>query len=209
MDRELPNPIHRENRGGLEAEAERGELSLEPVQGGLRWSLPVELWARAGIGRLAVSCGVGGPRPRVQVTLRTELHIDEDWGLRTHTTPGERQWSRRCLLSFLNLDMTSRIDPHVARAQAQAAETIDEAASRIDLRSMPERIRPLLSYPLELEQEGEADSRLRLPVKPEGLRVVDLDGGTEVLRAAPRAHFLFTSRFVSAAPRPLPPPSKE
>lgn len=212
VDRELPNPIHRENGRRLQAEAERGELKLEPVQGGLLWTLPVELWARAGLGRLSVTCGVDEPRPHVDVTLRTELHIDEEWGLTTRTTPGEREWSRRCQVSFLNIDVTSRIDPHVARAQTQAAEKIDEAASQLDLRTSLDRIWPLLSYPLELEQEGDADTRLRLLVQPEGLRVVNLtpdDTGGLRLRAALRGHFLITSRFVSAPPQALPAPGVE
>lgn len=212
VDRELPNPIHRENGRRLQAEAERGELKLEPIQGGILWTLPVEFWARAGLGRLGVSCGIDEPRPHVDVTLRTELRIDEAWGLTTRTTPGEREWSRRCQLSFLNIDVTSRIDPHVQEAQAQAAEKIDEAASQIDIRTMLDRVWPLLSYPLELEQEGEADARLRLLVQPEGLRVVDLtsdETGGLRLRAALRGHFLLTSRFVSAAPQALPAPGVE
>ncbi len=210
-DRELPNPIHRENGRRLQAEAERGELRLEPVEDGLLWTVPVELWARAGLGPLRVTCGVDEPRPHVDVTLRTELHIDEEWGLTTRTTAGEREWSRPCRVSFLHIDVTSRIDPHVERAQTQAAEKIDEAASQIDLRTMLDRIWPLLSYPLELEQEGEADQRLRLLVQPEGLRVVELVGDDAALRlrAALRGHFLITPRFVSAPPQPLPAPGVE
>jgi hypothetical protein len=209
LDRELPNPIHREERPRLEAEAHRGDLRLEPGQGALRWTLPVELWAKARLGPLRFSCGVGEPRPHVDVTLRTEMVIGDDWSLTTETTPGPRQWSRRCRVSFLNIDVTSILDPHIERAQRQAATRIDRETARFDLPSVVEQIWPLLAFPAELESEGEADERLRLLLRPEGLRVSELTGDSDALELKVRVlgRFLITPRFVSSPPPPVPPPS--
>lgn len=209
LDRELPNPIHREERPRLEAEAHRGDLRLEPGPGALRWVLPVELWAKARLGPLRFSCGVGEPRPRVDVSLRTEMVLGDDWTLTTHTTPGPRQWSRRCRVSFLSIDVTSILDPHIERAQRQAAERIDQETARFDLPAVVERIWPLLSFPAELEQSGEANERLRLLLRPDALRVSELTGDAEALelRVAVLGRFLITSRFVSSPPGEPPPPT--
>ncbi len=210
LDRELPNPIHREERRRLEAEAHRGDLRLEPGRGALLWTLPVELWAKARLGPLRFSCGVDEPRPHVDVTLRTQMVIGDDWSLTTETTPGPRQWSRRCRVSFLNIDVTSILDPHIARAQRQAATRIDRETARFDLPTVVERIWPLLAFPAELESEGEADERLRLLLRPDGLRVSELTGDAEALelRVAVLGRFLITPRFVSSPPPPVPPPSE-
>lgn len=210
LDRELPNPIHREERRRLEAEAHRGELRLEPGQGALRWTLPVELWAKAHLGPLRFSCGVNEPRPHVDVTLRTEMRIDDDWSLTTETSPGPRQWSRRCRVSFLDIDVTSMIDPHIARAQREAAERIDAETARFDLATVVERVWPLLAFPVELERTGAADERLRLLLRPEGLRISELTGDAAALelKVAVLGRFLVTPRFVSSPPPPLPPPSE-
>ncbi len=210
VDRELPNPIHRESGGRLEAEAIRGDLRLEPGHGALVWTLPVELWARASLGPMRFSCGIDEARPHVDVTLRTELLIDDEWNLATETTPGPRQWSRRCRVSFLNIDVTSMIDPHIARAQERAARQIDEETARVDLRSALEQVWPLLFFPLELESGAAAEDRLRLLLRPEGLRVAELTGDQRALRldVGVRGRFLVTSRFPTSPPAPLPPPGE-
>lgn len=209
LDRELPNPIHREERPRLEAEAHRGDLRLEPGDGALLWTLPVELWAKAHLGPLRFSCGVNEARPHVDVTLRTELVIGDDWTLTTNTMPGPRQWSRRCRVSFLNIDVSGILDPHIERAQRQAAERIDEETARFDLPTVVERIWPLLAFPVELEQNGQANERLRLLLRPEGLRISELTGDASALelKVAVLGRFLVTPRFVSSPPPPLPPPS--
>ena len=211
VDRQLPNPLHREDSRRLRAEAERGELRIEPGQGGLLWTLPVELWAQARLGPLRFSCGVNEPRPRVLVRWRTELRIDDEWNLGTETIPGEREWSRPCQVSFLNIDVTSMIDSHVAEAQARAARRIDQEASRLDLRSALEKLWPMLSFPVELEREGAATDRLRLLLQPQSLRVAELTGDASELRlrVAVLGRFLATSRFVSSPARALPPPGEE
>ncbi len=209
LDRELPNPIHREERPRLEAEAHRGDLRLEPGDGALLWTLPVELWAKAHLGPLRFSCGVNEARPHVDVTLRTELVIGDDWALTTNTTPGPRQWSRRCRVSFLNIDVSGILDPHIERAQRQAAERIDEETARFDLPTVVERVWPLLAFPVELEQNGQANQRLRLLLRPEGLRISELTGDAAALelKVAVLGHFLVTPRIVPSPPPALPPPS--
>ena len=153
------------------------------------------------------SCGIDEARPHVDVTLRTELLIDDEWNLATETTPGPRQWSRRCRVSFLNIDVTSMIDPHIARAQERAARQIDEETARVDLRSALEQVWPLLFFPLELESGAAAEDRLRLLLRPEGLRVAELTGDQRALRldVGVRGRFLVTSRFPTSPPAPLPP----
>ena len=205
VDRELPNPIHRQNDSQLQAEATRGALSLTPVQGGIQWTLPVELWARARLGPIRVSCGIDEARPQVSVTLRTELRIDEEWNLGTATTPGPLRWSRPCRVSFLNIDVSSMIDPHIARAQQQAARAIDSEAARIPLAELAHRIWPLLFFPLEL------GGGQRVLMQPEGLRIAELNGDESalVLRVGAAGRFRITQRMVSTPPRPLPPPMED
>lgn len=208
VDRELPNPIHRERTSRLEAEAVRGPLRVEPGGGGLLWTVPVEFWARASWGPLRFSCGLDGARPHVDVRLRTELRIDDEWNLGTTTTAGSRQWSRRCTVSFLNIDVTSMIDPHVADAQAQAAREIDSQAARFDLRGLLTRAWPMLTVPVDLESAGEPPERLRFAMRPVGLRVDGLSGDAAELRlrVAVVGRFMITSRFRAAPAGALPAP---
>ncbi len=186
----------------------RGPLRLEPGGGGLLWTVPVEFWARASWGPLRFSCGLDGARPHVDVKLRTELRIDDEWNLGTTTTAGSRQWSRRCTVSFLNIDVTSMIDPHVADAQAQAAREIDAQAARFDLRGLLAQAWPMLTVPVDLSSEGEPQERLRFAMRPVGLRVDGLSGDASELRlrVAVVGRFMITSRFRAAPAGALPPP---
>jgi hypothetical protein len=205
IDREFPNPIHRERSSRLQAEAVRGVLRLEPGNGGLLWTVPVEFWARASIGPLRFSCGVGAPRPQVDVTLRTELRIDETWNLSTATTAGRRRWSRRCTVSFMNIDVTSMIDPHIAEAQARAAREIDAQAANFDLRQLLTQAWAMSAVPLDLHTSGDP---LRFGMVPMGLRVGALSGDvTELrLRLAVVGRFWIAPRIRFALAGALPPP---
>jgi hypothetical protein len=205
VDREFPNPIHREQSSRLQAEAVRGALRLEPRNGGLLWTVPVEFWARASIGPLRFSCGVGAPRPQVDVTLRTELRIDNAWNLSTTTTAGRRRWSRRCTVSFMNIDVTSMIDPHIAEAQARAAREIDSQAELFDLRPLLMQAWAMAAIALDLHTSGDA---LRFGMVPVGLRVGALSGDvTELrLRLAVVGRFWIAPRVRFALAGALPPP---
>ncbi|MFK8002519.1 MAG: DUF4403 family protein [Polyangiales bacterium] len=205
LDREFPNPIHRERSSRLQAEALRGPLRLEPGDGGLLWTVPVEFWARASVGPLRFSCGVGARRPQVDVTLRTELRIDDAWSLATVTTAGRRRWSRRCRVSFLSIDVTSMIDPYVAEAQARAAREIDAQAANFDLASVLTQAWALSAIPLDLDA---ADPALRLGMQPVGLRVDALSGdATQLrLRLAVVGRFWIGPRIPFHVAGALPPP---
>ena len=102
------------------------------------------------------------------------------------------------------------VDPHIAEAQQRAARQIDEETAKIDLRSALDQVWPLLFFPLELEQGAAAEERLRLLLRPEGLRVAELTGDASALRldVAVRGRFLVTSRFASSPPTALPPPGE-
>lgn len=206
LDQEFPNPIHRERSSRLQAEAVRGPLRLEPSDGGLLWTVPVEFWARASVGPLRFSCGVGAPRPQVDVTLRTELRIDDAWTLGTVTTAGRRRWSRRCTVSFLSIDVTSMIDPYVAQAQARAAREIDAQAANFDLRRVLTQAWALSAIPLDLDTQS--DPALRFGMKPVGLRVDTLSGdATQLrLRLAVVGGFWIGPRIPFVLAGALPPP---
>lgn len=206
LDREFPNPIHRQRSSRLQAEAVRGPLGLAPGDGGLLWTVPVEFWARASVGPLRFSCGIGAPRPRVNVTLRTELRIDDAWNLGTVTTAGRRQWSRRCTVSFLNIDVTSMIDPYIAEAQARAAREIDAQAANFDLPGLLTQAWALSAVPLDLDTS--VDPAVRFGMHPVGLRVDALSGDeTELrLRMAVVGRFWIGSRIPFVLAGALPPP---
>lgn len=210
LDREFPNPIHRERSSRLQAEASRGALRLEPADGGLLWTVPVEFSARASVGPLRFSCGVGALKPQVDVTLRTELRIDDAWNLTTVTTPGRRRWSRRCRVSFLSIDVTSMIDPYVAEAQRRAAQEIDAQAANFDLRAVLTQAWALSAIPigLDIADLDAAAPPLRFGIQPAGLRVDALSGDATLLRLrlAVAGRFWMGSRIPFAIPAALPPP---
>lgn len=210
LDREFPNPIHRERSSRLQAEALRGSLGIEPSEGGLLWTVPVEFWARASVGPLHFSCGVGARRPQVDVTLRTELRIDDEWNLNTVTTPGRRRWSRRCRVSFLSIDVTSMVDPYVAEAQRRAAQEIDAQTADFDLRAVLTQAWALSAIPIDLDTTDldAAEPPLRFGIQPVGLRVDALSGDSSLLRLrlAVAGRFWMGSRMPFAIAGALPPP---
>ena len=124
-------------------------------------------------------CGTKGEPPRARLVLRLAPRLTEDWRLQVRTrltqvaalTETERD---QCEVSFLNIDVTSKVLNIAAAALRKLLPQIDRRIGRVDVRTPLAKIWDDLQKPIRL-----SDS-LWLLLSPGNVHLGSLKGSAEV-----------------------------
>jgi hypothetical protein len=167
----------------------RGRIVVRGRGDAIEWSVPVELAGRAD--------PIGGCDASLTATVSTRLSLGPDLRLASESSPGSREWRRRCRL--LGVDLTSVIDPPVLAAQAELARQIDERVAEQGL--------PIEALWARLNERVELPDGFGLWLRPARLAVSELratDDAIEVLVEVGVRPIVTMHTPADAAPRPLP-----
>ena len=150
-------------------------------------------WLGSGLGDISGSCGMDGAQPRARVELHVVPYLTPDWQLGVHTRVGRMaalsDSSRdRCQVTFLGLDVTSKVMDEARDALDGLEPEIQKWVSSVDVKTPLEEIWADLQKPIHL-----ADS-LWLLLQPDSVSLGPIHG-------SPRA--VHAELGVSAAPRIL------
>ncbi len=103
---------------GYSYRATRGAIGLVGAGAEIQWSVPIALQASAEL--------VGPCTASLTAHTTTRLSISPRWRWVGASTRGPVEWHEPCRVLLGLVDATSRIEPHVHRAQDEMARAIDE-----------------------------------------------------------------------------------
>jgi hypothetical protein len=124
------------------------------------------------------SCGRGEPPREALIGLVTTVAVQEDWRLKSSTTVSPTQFPKKCTVTFMNIDITARVNDVFKAGLAQAAAMADaRLAQQGNLRPYGEMAWKYLQEPIRL------DSGLWLTINPVGAQAGPLNGSGKSLTA--------------------------
>lgn len=186
-------------------EVERLPLTLNMIGSGLHASTTVKYALEACRGRFpCISCGFGEPRRVAEIRLHTKLDWDAGWRIRSTTRPLPVHYARRCVVTWLGIDITRRFVAPVVEDQLNiAARTIDRNTPRLaSIRPQAEQIWSALQAPTEIAPRTwltiEPSEVALTPITGSGLNVTS----TLMLRALTR---VVVGEKPKITRKPLPP----
>jgi hypothetical protein len=207
--------LDREGRFGVRYRIERDAISLNQQGLGLHattrlryaveachrtWnpvSRKYSLWP-------CVSCGFGEPMREAVIHLHTHLFWDPAWRLRSTTIASPAEFTNRCAITALNVDVTSwKVAPLVNSQLRDLARSLDDSTPKTtSIRTEAERIWTAIQAPVDV------GSRSWLLVEPVGFAMGPISGSGTMLASS----LILTAniRLVVGQPpapaaRPLPP----
>lgn len=168
---------------------EAGQRVPKPIIGGSFW-------------QTLASCGRSEPPREAILGMQTSIALTPEWQMRPTSTPEPAVYPNKCKITFLNIDVTDRVDDAFTKGLQQGAGLADaRLRSQGNLRPMAEQAWRRLQEPIRI------DSTIWLVVNPESASASPPggDGTTARITASITAHptVLFGPRPASGT-RPLP-----
>jgi hypothetical protein len=149
------------------------------------------------------SCGTGSEQPRQAVAgLETTINWTPEWGLASSTSVLPTNYLNKCRVTFLNIDITNRVDEAFGTGLKQGATLADTKIRQLgNFRPIGERIWKELLQPIALGNDiwltAEPQAAYVAPLKGNGQTVSTVIG----LTATPKVIYGAKPTFAS---RPLP-----
>lgn len=124
------------------------------------------------------SCGRGEPPREALIGLTTTVNLSEDWRVKSSTTVSPTQYPKKCSVTFLNIDITGRVNDVFRGGLAQAAALADQqVAQQGNLRPYGEQAWKYLQEPVML------DSGIWLVINPVAASAGPLNGSGKSVTA--------------------------
>jgi Domain of unknown function (DUF4403) len=160
----------------------------------------VRAWLDALVLQPSISCGTGGVRPRMRVSVRTTYRITSRWRIHTRSRvvsvePLTDAGRDRCRVSFLGVDVTDRVMAAARHLLASALRRADSDLGRVDLGRPIGGLWATLQQPLSV-----AHGRYWFAIRPHAIYLGQITATDSSLTAM--LSLLASPRFVSG-PRPV------
>ena len=195
----------RESGIDVRYEVERAPIHLEMVGAGLHSTTTMKYALEACRGRFpCISCGFGEARRIADVRLHSTFAWDPTWRLRSTTRPLPVHYAKRCQVTWLGIDITTRFVAPVVEDQLQeTARVIDRNTPALtDIKPRAEQIWTALQMPVELAP------RTWLVLEPNDVALTPISGKGSMITSTLLLHAQ-TRVIVGEKPivkrRPLPP----
>jgi hypothetical protein len=125
------------------------------------------------------SCGKGEPPREALLTIDTQLGWNSDWRLTSRTTVNPVTFVNRCRVTFVNYDVTDKVNDAFDQGLRQAPGMIDgKIAEYGNFRSIGERAWKQLQEPIQLDRDT------WLVIEPQGAAVAPITGSGQTVNTA-------------------------